>query len=214
MDIASRYPAGYLGEDVRLTTTMVFALDGCDDPDLMDSLAAIVDDSGAPGRGALGRSSQSSRRLPRTGCSDIVERMNLPSQDPEFGSAVATALSTATHRGQVDLQSLLDWLDTLDFRDSGGFSGDSQVVELRRSWQPGPTTSTCPVDVVDGWREAGWDKQRNCSHGTTPTSEPSRSTSAAASRPRSCAYPDTYTAHHLGREKPWPPTTGSGGYLS
>jgi hypothetical protein len=31
-DIASRYPVGYLGEDVRLASTMLFALDGCDDP--------------------------------------------------------------------------------------------------------------------------------------------------------------------------------------
>ncbi|HEX2744337.1 MAG TPA: hypothetical protein VHN16_08045 [Streptosporangiaceae bacterium] len=31
-EIAARHPPGYLGEDARLAATMVFALDGCDDP--------------------------------------------------------------------------------------------------------------------------------------------------------------------------------------
>ena len=202
-DIASRYPAGYLGEDVRLATTMVFALDGCYDPDLMDRLTAVVDDTGAPWQLRSDVLAELWRRLPTDGLLGMVERMNLPSQDPEFGSAVATALSTATHRGQVDLLSLLDWLDTLDFRDSGGFSGDwQQVVEAAailaaRSDDLDDARWTIVARLARGWleRTAQLFTWHDADVRALPLDQRRRLASAILRR-----YPDAYTAHHLGRE--------------
>ena len=203
VDIASRHPAVYLGEDVRLATTMVFALDGCDDPDLMDRLAAVVDDSGAPWQLRSDVLAELWRRLPTDGLLGMVERMNLPSQDPEFGSAVATALSTATRRGQVDLQSLLDWLDTLDFRDSGGFSDDwQQVVEAAailaaRSDDLDDARWTTVARLARGWlqRTAQLFTWHDADVRALPLDQRRRLASAILRR-----YPDVYTAHHLGRE--------------
>jgi hypothetical protein len=202
-DIASRHPVVYLGDDVRLATTMVFALDGCDDPGLMDRLAAVVDDSDAPWQLRSDVLAELWRRLPTDGLLGMVERMNLPSQDPEFGAAVATALSMATRRGQVDLQSLLDWLDTLDFRESGGFGDDwQQVVEAAailaaRSGHLDDARWTTVARLARGWLERT--AQLFAWHGADvrdlPLDQRRRLASAILRR-----YPDMYIAHHLGRE--------------
>lgn len=202
-DIASRHPAGYLGEDVRLATTMVFALDGCDDPDLMDRLAAVVDDSGAPWQLRSDILAELWRRRPVDGLLGVLDRMNLPSQDPEFGSAVASGLSTAVRRGQVDLLSLLDWLDTLDFRDSGGFGDDwQQVVEaaaILAAWSGDLDDArwTIVARLARGWleRTAHLFTLYDADVRGLPLDQRRRLASVILRR-----YPDTYTAHHLGRE--------------
>ena len=202
-DIAARHPPEYLGEDVRLASTMLFALDRCDDPDLLTRLAAVVDDSGAPWQLRSDVLAELWGKLPTSGLLSMIERMNLPAQDMEFGSAVATALSTATRQGQVDLQSLLHWLDTIDFRESGGFGDDwQQVVEAAAI-----LAARCD-DVDDaGWTivallARGWlDRTGDLFtwHGTQvrdlPLDQRRRLASAILRR-----YPDAYTAHHLGRE--------------
>ena len=201
--IASCYPAGYLGEDVRLATTMVFALDGCDDPDLMGRLAAVADGSGAPWQLRSDILAELWRRCPVDGLLGVVDRMNLPSQDPEFGSAVATGLSTAVRQGQVDLQSLLGWLDTLDFGDSGGFSDDwQQVVEaaaILAAWSGDLDDArwTIVARLARGWleRTTRLFTSYEADVRGLPVDQRRRLASAILRR-----YPDAYTAYHVGRE--------------
>lgn len=201
--IASRHPAGDLSEDVRLATTMVFALDGCDDPELMDRLAAVADGSGAPWQLRSDILAELWHRRPVDALLGVVDRMNLPSQDPEFGSAVATGLSTAVRRGQVDLQSLLDWLDTLDFGDSGGFSDDwQQVVEavaILAAWSGDLDDArwTIVARLARGWldRTAHLFTLYEADVRGLPLDQRRRLAFAILRR-----YPDAYTAHHVGRE--------------
>jgi hypothetical protein len=202
-DIASRHPAGYLGENVRLAATMVFALDRCDDPGLLGRLAAIADDSAAPWQLRSDILAELWGRLPTDGLLRIIDRMNLPDQDPEFGSAVAAGLSTAARQGQVDLQSLLDWLDTLDLRDGSGFGDDwRQAVEAAailaaRSDDVDDAQWTTVARLTRGWLERtgdlftwdGADEFRDL-----PLGHRRRLVSAILRR-----YPDAYTAHNLGR---------------
>lgn len=202
-DIASRHPVGYLGQEIGLASTMVFALDGCDDPELMDRLTAVAGDSDTPWQLRSDILAELWRRLPVDELLSLVEGMNLPGQNPEFGSAVATSLSTATRRGQLNLQSLLDWLDTLDFRDSGGFSDDwQQVVEAAailaaQSDDLDDARWTIVARLTHGWleRAAQLFTWHDADVRALPIGQRRRLASAILRR-----YPDSYTAHHLGRE--------------
>jgi hypothetical protein len=64
-EIAARHPPGYLGEDVRLAVTMVFALGGCDDPGLLTRLAVVAGRTGRALAVALGRSCRAVGQAPR-----------------------------------------------------------------------------------------------------------------------------------------------------
>ncbi len=186
---------------------MLFALDDCDDPNLLHRLAAVVDDSGAPWQLRSDILAELWPRLPTDELLGMVDRINLPSQDAEFGSAVASALSTAARRGQVDLRSLLDWLGTIDFRDSGGFGDDWQeVVEATamlaaRSDDLDDARWTIVARLARGWLERT--AQLFTWHGSDiralPLDQRRHLASAILQH-----YPDAYTAHHLGRESGLP----------
>jgi hypothetical protein len=129
--------------------------------------------------------------------------MNLPAQDPEFGSAVATALSAAASQARIDLPSLVGWLGTLDFRDGAGFGDDWQ-----QATEAAAIRAACSDDVDDaqwtilarlahGWLDRTGDLF--AWHGTQvrdlPVDQRRRLASAILQR-----YPDAYTDHNLGRE--------------
>ena len=202
-EIASRHPPGYLGEDVRLAATMVFALDGCDDPGLLARLAAVAGDPGAPWQLRSDVLAELWGRLPTDRLLRMIEQMNLPAQDPEFGSAVATGLSAAASQGRVDLPSLVDWLGTLDFRAGAGFSSDwQQVTEAAailtaRSDDVDDARWTIVARLAHGWLDQTGDLFTW--HGTQvrglPVNQRRRLASAILQR-----YPDAYTVHNLGRE--------------
>jgi hypothetical protein len=202
-DIAARHPPGYLGEDVRLAATMVFALDGCDDPGLLARLAAVAGEPGAPWQLRSDVLAELWGRLPADKLLRIIEQMNLPAQDPEFGSAVATALSAAVGQARVDLPGLIDWLGTLDFRAGAGFGDDwQQVTEAAailaaRSDDVDDVRWAVVARLAHGWLDRTGDLFTW--HGTQvrdlPLDQRRRLASAILQR-----YPDAYTVHNLGRE--------------
>jgi hypothetical protein len=202
-EIAARHPPGYLGEAVRLAATMVFALDSCGDPGLLARLAAVAGDPGAPWQLRSDVLAELWGRLPADRLLRIIEQMNLPAQDPEFGSAVATGLSAAASQARIDLPSLVDWLGTLDFRAGAGFGDDwQQVTEAAailaaRSDDVDDAQWTIVARLAHGWLDRTGDLFTW--HGTQvrdlPVDQRRRLASAILQR-----YPDAYTVHNLGRE--------------
>ena len=201
--IASLHLVGYLGEDVDLATTMVFALDGYDVPELIDRLAAVADDSSAPWQLRSNVLAELWRRLPTDRLLSIATRMNLVGQDPAFDSAVTTALAIATRQGQVNLSSLIQWLDAFDHRDDGGLSEDwQQVAEaaaiLAAASDEADDAQWAPVArLMRSWLERTgrlftW---HDADVRALPLDQRRRLVSAILR-----CYPDASTAHHLGRE--------------
>lgn len=142
-------------------------------------------------------------RLPADRLLRIIEQMNLPAQDPEFGSAVATALSAAASQARIDLPSLVDWLGTLDFRDGAGFGDDWQqateaaAILAARSDDVDDAQWTILARLAHGWLDRTGDLF--AWYGTQvrdlPVDQRRRLASAILQR-----YPDAYTVHNLGRE--------------
>ncbi len=202
-EIAAQHPPGYLGEDVRLAATMVFALDGCDDLCLLARLAAVAGDPGAPWQLRSDVLAELWGRLPADRLLRIIEQMNLPAQDPEFGAAVATGLSAAASQGRVDLPGLVDWLGTLDFRAGAGFGGDwQQVTEAAailaaRSDDVDDARWTIVARLAHGWLDRTGDLFVWHGAQVRKLSVDQRRRLASAILQR---YPDAYTVHNLGRE--------------
>lgn len=110
-DIARRHPPDYLGEDVRLATALVFALDDCNDEQLLQRLVAIVATNEGPWQIRADLLGQLWRRVATTTLMSIVDGLGLVAGCSHFARAVAHGLATAALRGEVDLDVLLDWLD-------------------------------------------------------------------------------------------------------
>jgi hypothetical protein len=98
---------------------------------------------------------------------------------------------------------LLDWLDTIDFRDSGGFGDDWQeVVEataILAAWSDDLDDArwTIVAQLARGWLERTgqlftW---HSSDVRALPLDQRHHLASSILQR-----YPDAYTAHHLGRE--------------
>jgi hypothetical protein len=133
----------------------------------------------------------------------MIEQMNLPAQDPEFGAAVATGLSAAASQGRVDLPGLVDWLGTLDFRAGAGFSDDwQQVTEAAailaaRSDDVDDARWTIVARLAHGWLDRTGDlfAWRGTQVRDLPLDQRRRLASEILQR-----YTGAYTVHNLGRE--------------
>jgi hypothetical protein len=209
-DIARRHPSDYLGEDVRLATALVFALDACDDQGLLERLVEVVDQDEASWQLRAEILGQLWGRVTTASLMPIVDRMSLVATSSHIARQVAHELATGTLRGAVELDVLADWLEssglaTVDKAGSPAAACDDewhQVVEavtLRTALTATDDTApnTVAVRALVAWARRGhhelFDFYADRVH---DLSADARRRLAA----RVLGYsPDAYTAYHLAR---------------
>ncbi len=111
-DIAMRNPPDYLGEDTRLATSLVCALDATERGDLLNRLAEVADRDDAPLQVRAEILGELWGRLPATVLLPIVSDLGAVEAGSPVAGVVATQLATAIEQGKVAINPLIDWLES------------------------------------------------------------------------------------------------------
>lgn len=111
-DIAQRHPADYLGADTRLAISLIYALHATQRTDLLNRLAAVADQDDAPDQLRAEILGELWGRVSATTLLPIVTRLGAFAGTSPIASTVADQLATAIEHELVELDVLLDWIDS------------------------------------------------------------------------------------------------------
>jgi hypothetical protein len=110
--IAATRDSDYRGDDTRLATSLIYALGQSTDPALLDRLVAIADDASVPEDVRVEIVGELWDRVPTTTLLNVLTPAKVWASAGSMPRMIASELATAIERGQVELDALVDWLDS------------------------------------------------------------------------------------------------------